>query len=1095
MALSNRERVGRILEALKQGLGPFIIREYKNIYAQKGYTNEIDLTLSIGSHPGLPDDALDDDKKLLAAIDAHACLNLMWRRWNDVFREKLGHNGRSFVSELMTARNKWAHQGSFINDEAYRIADTAARLLKMVSAGEQAAHVEEISKDLLRLRFEAEAERAKKEAVPETVETTTLTGLRPWRDVVQPHPDVASGRYIQAEFVADLSDVLAGTAEIEYQDPLEFFKRTYLTDGLLSLLVTGVKRLTAQGGDPVVQLQTAFGGGKTHSMLALYHLCSGKIKLGDFPGGDLIEEQIKDVDLPEANIAVLVGTALDPSRPREYPDTTVNTLWGELAYQLGGIDGYKLVQVADQKGVSPGSNTLKDVLFQSGPCLIIIDELVAYARNLYKVDGLLAGSFDTLMTFIQSLTEAVRRSDESMMLISIPESDIEIGGEAGRVALETISHIVGRIEAIWKPVTPTESFEIVRRRLFATKVEFAARDAVIDAFGDMYRNASGEFPSGVAERDYLERMTSAYPIHPELFERLYQDWSTLERFQRTRGVLRLMAVVIHQLWTRGDQSLLIMPGTVPLDATKVRNELLGYLPDTWDAVFDTDVDGTESRPYAIDGNVPALGRYHATRRVARTIFIGSAPSVAAQRVRGLEEVRISLGCAQPGESAAVFGDALRRMGGQLTYLYSDGARHWYDTRPTVNKLAHDRAQGFPDPEVNALVIERLRSVTKNRDFAAFHVAPPQTSDVIDEDRARVVVLHPDTTHKRTTSETEAIKEATAILASRGTAQRLNKNMLVFIAPDENDMQGLSQAARDYLAWKSIDDDKEELNLDAQQRRQVTDRCDTTNETLDMRLRSTYNWLLVPVQPVPLGTIEFQASRISGDDNFYDRAARKLRNDGLLVYEWSPDILRMELDRYLWNEERGWEVGVKQLWGYLAQYCYLPRLFDQEVLMKAIKDGIGRLDAPFAYATGKSEDGFHTGVVIRDLGNAYFDDQSLLVDPDHIVKPPEEELVIQEPEIDTVPPEEGEDSIPPESEEKALSRYYGRVSIDPQRVNKDMGVIVEEVIERLTSQLGCDVEITLEVHADKKDGFDESTVRTISENSRTLKFDDYGFEEG
>jgi len=320
-------------------------------------------------------------------------------------------------------------------------------------------------------------------------------------------------------------------------------------------------------------------------------------------------------------------------------------------------------------------------------------------------------------------------------------------------------------------------------------------------------------------------------------------------------------------------------------------------------------------------------------------------------------------------------------------------------------------------------------------------------------------------------------------------------MLVFIAPDENDMQALSQAAREYLAWKSIDDDKEELNLDAQQRRQVTDRCSTTNETLDMRLRSTYNWLLVPTQPDPLGAIEFQASRISGDDNFYDRAARKLRNDGLLVYEWSPDILRMELDRYLWNEERGWEVGVKQLWDYLAQYCYLPRLFDQEVLMKAIKDGISRLDAPFAYATGKSEDGYHTGVVIRDLGNAYFDDQSLLVDPDHIVKPPEEELVIQEPEIDTVPPEEGEDSIPPESEEKALSRYYGRVSIDPQRVNKDMGVIVEEVIERLTSQLGCDVEITLEVHADKKDGFDESTVRTISENSRTLKFDDYGFEEG
>jgi len=160
------------------------------------------------------------------------------------------------------------------------------------------------------------------------VEATTLAGLKPWREVVQPHPDVASGRYIQAEFAADLSQVIAGTAEPEYQDPLEFFRRTYLTEGLLALLATGIKRLTAQGGEPVAQLQTAFGGGKTHSMLALYHLCSGQIKLSDFPGGERIAEQIGNIDLPEANSAVLVGTALDPAQPREYPGATVHTLWG-----------------------------------------------------------------------------------------------------------------------------------------------------------------------------------------------------------------------------------------------------------------------------------------------------------------------------------------------------------------------------------------------------------------------------------------------------------------------------------------------------------------------------------------------------------------------------------------------------------------------------------------------------------------------------------------------------------------------------------------------------------------------------------------------
>jgi predicted AAA+ superfamily ATPase len=1093
MALSNKERVGRILEALKEGLVPFILREYRTVYTKKGYVNEIDATLASASFPGLPKDAWEGEQALLSALDTHACLHLMWRKWKEAFQEKLGHVGRSYVSEMIEARNKWAHQGAFTNDEAYRIADTASRLLRMVSAAKEAAEVEEIGKDLLRLRFDAEAGKAKKEAAAQQVEAvTTLAGLKPWREVVQPHPDVASGRYIQAEFAADLAQVVAGTAEPEYQDPQEFFRRTYLTDGLVSLLVTGVKRLTAQGGEPVVQLQTSFGGGKTHSMLALYHLCSGQVKLGDLAGGERVAEKIGDVDLPEANIAVLVGTALDPSKPREHSDATVHTLWGEMAYQLGGVEGYKIIEEADKKGVSPGSDTLSELFFKYGPCLVIIDELVAYARNLHGVERLPAGSFEAIMTFAQSLTEAVRRSQESLLLIALPASDIEIGGEAGRVALETLSHIVGRIESVWKPVTATESFEIVRRRLFATEVDYAARDAAVDAFIDMYRNASSEFPFGVDERDYLERMRAAYPIHPELFDRLYEDWSTLERFQRTRGVLRLMAAVIHQLWTGGDQSLLIMPGTLPLDTTPVRNELLRYLAETWAAVFDTEIDGPESRPLAIDSAIPAIGRYRAGRRVARTIFIGSAPSVTAQRVRGLEEIRIRLGCAQPGEPTAVFGDALRRMATQFAHLYTDSSRYWYDTVPTVTKLARDRAQSFSQDEVNADIVDRLRSVPKNRDFGAFHVAPPDTSDVVDEDRVRIVVLHPDATHKRTNGESEAMRAARRILETRGSSQRLYKNMLLFIAPDSNDVEALRSGVRDFLAWQSIHDEREALNLDAQQRRQAGTSLKKANETVDLRIRETYNWLLVPSQPEALGDIDVQSSKISGDDNFYDRAARKLRNDGLLIYEWSPDILKMELDRYVWSEEKGWEIGLKQLWEYLAQYCYFPRLFDQQVLVKAVADGVARLDAPIAYATGKSEEGHHTGLVFHAAGPVYFDEASIVVHPEHVVHPPE------------VPPavfregEAAEGGEPSEAEEApgkpVLSRYYGRVEVDPKRVNKDMALIVEEVIERLTSQVGCEVHITVEVKAERAEGFDESTVRTITENSRTLKFDQYEFEE-
>src|SRR5690606_15178605 len=270
---------------------------------------------------------------------------------------------------------------------------------------------------------------------------------------------------------------------------------------------------------------------------------------------------------------------------------------------------------------------------------------------------------------------------------------------------------------------------------------------------------------------------------------------------------------------------------------------------------------------------------------------------------------------------------------------------------------------------------------------AFHVVPPDTSDVADEDRARIVVLHPDATHKRITGETEAEKDARLFLTNRGSSQRLYKNMLVFLAPDEGEMAALDQAVREFLAWQSIHHEQEELNLDAQQRRQVAEALRKADETVDLRVRATYNWLLVPTQPEPLGEIEFQSNRIGGGENFYEGAARKLRNDGLPIGSPSPEVPERYLERYMWSDERGWQIGLKQLWEYLAQYVYLPRLFDHNVLVKAVRDGVGRLDPPFAYAATIDEEGYHRGVVFRSTGTVYFDQNAVLVHPKALNEPP------------------------------------------------------------------------------------------------------------
>ena len=259
-------------------------------------------------------------------------------------------------------------------------------------------------------------------------------------------------------------------------------------------------------------------------------------------------------------------------------------------------------------------------------------------------------------------------------MISLPASDtggsphtraddVEVGGQRGREALDRLRNVVGRIESSWRPASAEEGFEIVRRRLFepfSDPAQFRDRDVVARAFAELYRTQHQEFPSECRDVDYEKRIRAAFPIHPEIFDRLYTDWSTLVKFQRTRGVLRLMAAVIHSLWEKGDRNPLILPANIAIDDPRVQFELTRYLTDNWVPVLEKDVDGPSSLPLRLDVEVPNLGKFAASRRVARAIYLGSAPTADAAQ-RGIEDRRVKLGCVMPGESPAVFGDALRRL--------------------------------------------------------------------------------------------------------------------------------------------------------------------------------------------------------------------------------------------------------------------------------------------------------------------------------------------------------------------------------------------------------------------------------------------------
>src|SRR3990172_1314020 len=273
MAITNHERVGKALDLLKDGLGPFLERELKSEYQQRWF-EEVKATLS-------PQQLTVAGTEKDPQWEIATVLAVMWNQWNTVFKKTLGQSERTLVSELRDVRNKWAHQQPFTSDDAYRALDSAARLLTAVSAPES-AEVEKMKMELLRVRFDEQVRTEKRKSASPAVESQVTGQLKPWREVVNPHKDVASGKYQQAEFAADLWQVHLGEGTDEYRHPVEFFRRTYLTESLKQLLVGAVQRLAgtgglsagAQAGDPVIQLQTNFGGGKTHSMLALYHLFS-----------------------------------------------------------------------------------------------------------------------------------------------------------------------------------------------------------------------------------------------------------------------------------------------------------------------------------------------------------------------------------------------------------------------------------------------------------------------------------------------------------------------------------------------------------------------------------------------------------------------------------------------------------------------------------------------------------------------------------------------------------------------------------------------------------------------------------------------------
>ena len=760
------------------------------------------------------DQLREKDGSIPRAIQIGFIPNLVERNWADLFRRQFQDSTtvRNRLRVIRDIRNHLAHDTSG-DDAAPDQAETGLYLIGEALAGinrpEQAQEVRALRAGI---RRPTPAPAAPSDPAPTPAparRTVPAHALHPWHKVMFPKQDLIEGSFREADFAADLQQVCHDAAPAMYGDPLEFFRCTYITSGIRDLLVTATRRINGQGGNPIIQTKTGFGGGKTHSLIALYHLLKSARDLlnappAGVPGAGISAEIagiLKDAGVDparraDAKVCVLQGTWLSPTDDRRTPaGDPLNTLWGEMAYQLGGAAGYDTVAAAARQGVAPGGAEL-DRLFQiAGPGVILMDEIVNYARN---------ADLDTISTFFQNLTEAVNRRRDVALIVTLPVSTTEAGGARGVETMAVLENILNRTQAVTQVAQASndEAFAVVRRRLFQEHCDDAAREATCQAFYRMYQRGAADYPRAARETRYLERLRQCYPIHPEIFDRLYDDWSLYHQFQRTRGVLRMMAQTISRLCAGDDPSPMIMPGSLPFSEGSISEEFVRLLGPQWSAVMG-EVDGDNSRTHAIDLQRPerfgSVGG--AARRAARAVFLGSSTQKA---VRGAPASQVNLGVVMPGHGAAAYAEAVQTMDGELYYFYrgNDG-RYYFDSEENLNKVANDRAAELTNETLDAEIIRRLSEFNQRSPDRAVIACPRSPAEVRDDDHTRLIILRPGQPKAGRAAERDYAAEAARLMLSNcgtgtGTGagsgggaeiRRTRPNTLLFLAASGEGVRG------------------------------------------------------------------------------------------------------------------------------------------------------------------------------------------------------------------------------------------------------------------------------------------------------------------
>lgn len=770
-------------------------------------------------------------------------------------------------------------------------------------------------------------------------------------DACEPRPEVLLGELKEEIFAARLKDVIDGTAEAVYQDPQTFFDNTYLTAGLKTLLEEALGRLTGQRPDsnPIIRLETSFGGGKTHNLIALYHAARGSEAASRVVDSNLIPTP------GTVRIAGVVGSDLDPSSGILHRDVTTYTLWGELAYQLGGLAGYQLVAESDrQSKAAPGTGIWQQII-GNAPALIMLDEV---ARHLRTAKAITTGTgksdlAEQTVAFLMSLLEFAASQERVVVVLTLADASDAFGRESDelREELAEARRISARQERVITPTDETEIAKIVTHRLFRS-IERNAAQAVADDYHQYYLqllDQQADLPQRAARADYATEMVSAYPFHPELLNTLNRKTSTIPNFQKTRGALRLLALVVRRLWeTRPPQTYLIHPHHLDLAVPQIADDLTSRLDrPAYKQVIEADIasvlPGTRSHAQTIDSGWVEAGKPPYAQRVATTIFLHSLTQGVAS---GVDPADLLLAVVSPGDDPALVQRATERLVDTCWFLDYNGQRYQFKTEPSLNKIVADEMSLVGTTRAKQLLDERIRQVWKRGIFEPVYF-PSEAGDVDDDARApKLVVVHYDAA-TATATDPAPPDLVVRLFTHAGSAEgyRIYKNNLVFLVADRDQVDNLVEKARRYLAIGRIAGDPDRMQpFTEEQKKKLRQMQDSAELELRVAITRTYRYLYYPSADAPRAAAGLAREALPAQDQ---GDVRSDQSTVVLRVLRQIDKVRTADDAQMpaqYVKARAWDVGQAQmttedLRRAFAKRLSLPMLLDVNQLKRAIRDGI------------------------------------------------------------------------------------------------------------------------------------------------------------